>query len=92
MVSARFGTWALRVDELSAPVSPQKLTSDQRLTFRQALKVVWAHIWRQALVSLPTNAALQWLLFERLLIQPTDWQTLLKFQLVNIPLGVLIGI
>jgi hypothetical protein len=92
VMGARFGIWSLRVVDLQSPSEPPNLTPKQRLKFGQALKVVWAHVWRQALISLPLNVALQWLLFRRLLIQPTDWQSLFEFQLVNIPLGVLIGI
>ena len=90
-MGARFGTWSLRSVSPATPDSPSA-DLDRRLTVPQALKVVWAQLWRTAIISLPTNLALEWLIFHRLLLASTDWQSRIESQLVSILVGLPIGV
>jgi hypothetical protein len=90
-MGARFGTWSLRAVSPAAPDSPSA-DLDRRLTVPQALKVVWAQLWRTAIISLPTNLALEWLIFHRLLVASTSWQVQIESQSINILVGLPIGV
>ena len=86
-MGARFGTWSLRA---VSPVASESASTDldRRLALPQALKVVWAQLWRTAIISLPINLTLQWLVFHRLLLASTDWQSRLESQSMSIVVGL----
>jgi hypothetical protein len=90
-MGARFGAWSLRAVSPAASDSTSA-DLDRRLTLPQALKVVWAQLWRTAIISLPTNLALEWLIFHRLLVAGTDWQSRIESQGMSILVGLPIGV
>ena len=87
---AKFGTWPLRVTTALIP-SDSSGANPPGLTLRQAAKVVWAHLWRYAIIGAPLTMALLQLRFARQVMPLTDWPTLLKVESINVPLGLLIS-
>lgn len=88
---AQFGTWSLKV---AAPQSSSDSSIEnpvQGLTLRQAAKVVWAHLWRYAVIGGPLTLAISQLRFGRQVMPLNDWQSFLQVESVNIPLGLLIS-
>jgi len=87
---ARFGAWSLK----ATPQNSSDLATsnpNQGLTWRQSAKVVWAHLWRSAVIDAPLTIALSQLRFGRQVAPLSDWHTFLQVQSVNIPLGLLIS-
>jgi hypothetical protein len=88
---ARFGTWSLKVT--TPQISPDSGTPNPNsgLTLRQAAKVVWAEMWRYAVIGAPLTIALSQVRFGRQVSPLSDWQSFLQVESVNIPLALLIS-
>lgn len=62
------------------------------IPLRRAGRLFGAYLWRSALVTLPINLTLTWLLIGPRALTADDWVTVVKVQAINLSIGSLVAI
>ena len=92
-MQARYGDVKLHGEDTTITVAPNGSPSWRKLVLRDALQVVWAHIWRYIVVLVPINVPIQWLLIGPIALQQGEALNLAIGRLaIDTVLGLAVGV
>jgi hypothetical protein len=91
-VQSSFRGYLLRILDKTRAIDSHASSSSNGIPLGRAGKLFGAHVWRYLLVVVPVNLTLIWYFLGTGSLYDEGWQTALKVQSINLPIGFAVGI